>query len=186
MKYSNCRIMCIATFSLVEKMYMSVGVVYIICTCVCLFICVIYIYVCIHVYICRCICVCVHESAYVHVCMCTHVYVNIYTLSASSVLMKPAPPQGTGRLKTLSCATERRWCCSSGSHTGARTALQPRAAGVAPLAPVHQPSEPLWKNSPEEAPEEGHVYEGCKEAEVEERGGVHTAGRREVGQSEPH
>lgn len=122
-----------------------------------------------------------------HVCICVHVYVNIQTPSASSVLMKPAPPQGTGRLKTLFYATECRRRGSSGSHTGAPTALQPRAVGGAPLgAPVHQPSEPLWKNSPEEAPEEGHVYEGCKEAEVEERGGIHTAGRREAGQSEPH
>lgn len=54
--------------------------------------------------------------------------------------------------------------------------LTSHACAVRPPTP-NRPSP--WEDSPKETPEEGHVDEGRKEAEVEKCGGIYTAGGQE-------
>lgn len=159
-------------------MYMSVSVY--MCTYVnTCYIHIIYIYVCMYVYICMCTCVCarvcIWACMYMYTCVCKYIH-SVCLLCPDETCTSTANREAQN---TALCHRTQTALFFWKPHGGAHS---PPTQG----APVHQPSEPLWKNSPEEAPEEGHVYEGCKEAEVEERGGVHTAGRREAGQSEPH
>lgn len=148
------------------------------CICICGYVCVwIYIHACIYL----CTCVCAHECRHMclHACeyMCTraHIYTVCLVCPASGA-GKPYRPYHAGAQAQEEGAVPLPATrgLPEPSNPGQWAGLvRPR---VLPRPPAHQPLGHLWEDSPEEAPEEGHVDEGCEEAEVEERCGVHTAG----------
>lgn len=121
-------------------------------------------------------------------CVCMYMYVHVHTQRHSSGPLSRLslhPEQGSSRSCTRQVHTLRK--------RKARFRPQPRGGAwspptlgygleslelgqdLQPTSPHSLPPGPLWEDSPEKTPEKGHVDEGREEAEVEERGGVHTA-----------
>lgn len=167
MKNSTCRTVCIATISGGESMSVAYKIY-------------IYVYVsrCIHGRVCMHVRVCISTCIHMHGCICTHVHPIHHGCPVPS--LHGGSREAQDATECLCASAEAEGVVPPAATRGRPQPLNCRAVGgetPEPAAtPTRQPTLPPRKDSPEEAPEEGHVDEWRKEAEVEERGGIYTAG----------